>query len=365
MTNRPEKDDFTDLHDEYENCDFCSQKYKGYSIFKYSKGRCIDIDFYPKKMDKLGIVVDAEYELAYFEAKHPRVFKDQGVPDDIRSYADNLKYDNLPFKKDKKRCLALIDKKAAAKKSGLFQLKKIPLNKEYLDNCIANKQDRIFIGLQLRLGEISVAKISKNPTVGTGGIDEYQGIKDIDDQTRKTITGLRPKRLHHILTAYHTQETFNEGEVETFLTGVKDFIEEIDEAIHYKDADFKKLLGKIARLCFRWREKQAVSSEFIKETNDFILFRRKIGYNPVVEFIGIFFDDLIDDIIANNQAIKCQHCQLLASYFRNKKYCSKATDGRNCFGRHHSKQDYLRHKGKRLPVKRAWIKKARREIPGY
>ena len=89
-------------------------------------------------------------------------------------------------------------------------------------------------------------------------------------------------------------------------------------------------------------------------------FAVKAGY----EKIGLT-PDLIDDVITSNQLIRCNHCHLLATYFRNKKFCSKATDGRNCFGRHHSKQDYLRHKGKRLPVKRAWIKKARREIPGY
>jgi len=268
------------------------------------------------------------------------------------------------YSKDKKGCLALINKKVAAKKNGLFQLKTISLNKEYMDHCIANKQEKIFWGVQIQLNKISVAKINRNAPHGSG-IDGYKDIKDIDEQTRKIITELRPERIHHILTAYHTQETFDKGDVENFLTGSKDFIEEIDEVIHFKDSDFKKLLDKIASLCFLWRDKQKVSSEFIKDANDFIILRRKTGYNSAIEFIGLFFDDLINDVIANDQLIKCQHCHLLATYFRNKKFCSKATDGRNCFGRHHSKQDYLRHKGKRLPVKRAWIKKARREIPGY
>jgi len=364
MTNTPEKEHSIDLHDEYENCNFCSQKYKGYSILAYSKHAGIDIELFPKKTDELGIVVDAKYEATYFEARHPKPLQDQGIPSDILSYADYLKYANFPYNKNKKKCLTLINKKVVVKKGMIFDLKTIPLNKKYLESCITNKQDRIFIGSQIQLSEISVAKINKNAKDGMG-IDEYQNINDIGEQTRKFIMGLRPQQLHHILTAYHTQETFNEGDVETFLTSAKDFIEEVNETVHYKNVEFKKLLSKIARLCFIWREKQKVSSEFIKEANDFILFRRKTGYNPVVEFIGVFFDDLIDDIITNDQAIECQHCHLLASYFRNKKFCSKATDGRNCFGRHHSKQDYLRHKAKRLPVKRAWIKKTRREIPGY
>ena len=364
MKNKATKDEFTYLHDDYENCNFCAQKYKGYSIFEFSGGQSIDIEFFPKKMDELGIVVDAKYRLTYFEAKHPKAFKDQGIADDIPSYADYLKYENFMHDKDKKGCLALINKKVAAKKREIFQLNTIPFNKKYLDDCIGNKQERIYLGLRIQLDEISVAKINKDAPHGAG-IDAYKNIAEIDAGTRKVICGLKPERIHHILTAYHTQETFDEGDVENFLTGSKDFIEEIDEVIHYKDSDFMKLLKKISHLCFLWRDKQKASSEFIKEANDFTLLRRKIGYNPVIEFIGLFFDDLIDDVITSNQLIRCNHCHLLATYFRNKKFCSKATDGRNCFGRHHSKQDYLRHKGKRLPVKRAWIKKARREIPGY
>jgi len=364
MTKTPNKDNFPYVHDEYEGCKFCAQKYKGYSVFEHSDDIGINIEIFPKKMTELGIVVAAKYELIYFEARHPKGIKHQGTPDDLKSYADYLKSENSLYEKNKKIILVLINKKIAAKKRSLFQLKTIPVNNSYLDNCIANKQERIFLGVRVKLTEINVAKINKDAP-HCMGIDEYKKIRDIDEQARKTILSLRPERLHHILTAYHAQECFDEGDVENFLAGAKDLIEEIDEVVHYKDSDFKKLLGKIARLCFMWREKQTTSSEFIKEANDFILLRRKAAFNPVVEFIGIFFDDLINDAIAQEQLIECQHCHLLASYFRNKKFCSKATDGRNCFGRHHSKQDYLRHKGKRLPVKRAWIKKARREIPGY
>ena len=364
MTKTLNKDNFSYLHDEYEGCNFCAQKYKGYSIFEHSDSSGIDIELFPKRMDELGIVVAVKFALTFFEARHPKLIKDQGIPDDLKSYADYLKYENSLYEKDKKGMLALINKKVSTKKRGLFPLKTVPVNTKYLDECIANKQERIFLGAHIKLNDISIAKINKDAPHGMG-IDDYKNIRDIDEQTKKMIMGLRPDRLHHILTAYHTQESFDEGDVENFLTGAKNLIEEIDEVVHYKDTDFKKLLGKIARLCFMWREKQTASSEFIKEANDFILLRRKADFNPVFEFVGIFFDDLINDAIAREQLIECQHCHLLASYFRNKKFCSKATDGRNCFGRHHSKQDYLRHKGKRLPVKRAWIKKARREIPGY
>ena len=364
MTKTLDKNNFSYLHDEYEGSHFCAKKYKGHSVFEHSDSSGIDIELFPKKMDKLGIVVAAKYELTYFEARHPKPIKDQGIPDNLKSYADYLKNENSLYDKDKKGILALINKKVAAKKRGLFPLKTVPVNTKYLDDCIANKQERIFLGARITLTGISVAKTNKDAPHGMG-IDDYKNIRDIDEQTRKTILSLRPERFHHILTAYHTQESFDEGDVENFLTGAKDLIEDIDEVVHYKNADFKKLLGKIARLCFMWREKQTTSAEFIKEANDFILLRRKADSNPIIEFVGIFFDDLIKDAISQDQLIECQHCHLLASYFRNKKFCSKATDSRNCFGKHHSKQDYLRHKGKRLPVKRAWIKKARREIPGY
>lgn len=364
MTDFQNKNDFSYLHDEYEGCNFCSKKYKEYSIFKHSDDTGIDIELFPKKTDELGIVVDVKYGLTYFEALHPKLIKDQGIPDGLQSYTDYLKNENSVYSKDKKGVLAAINRKVAAKKRGLFPLKTVPVNNKYLDGCITKKQGRIFLGAHIKLTGISVAKINKDAPHGMS-IDEYKNIRNIDEQTRKFIMDLRPERIHHILTAYHTQETFDEGDVETFLTTAKDFIEKTNETVHYKDADFKKLLGKIARLCFMWREKQTASAKFIKEANDFILLRRKTDFNPIIEFIGVFFDDLIKDAITQEQLIECQHCYLLAAYFRNKKFCSKATDGRNCFGRHHSKQDYLRHKGKRLPVKRAWIKKVRREIPGY
>ncbi|MDD3374435.1 MAG: hypothetical protein PHY73_01760 [Candidatus Omnitrophica bacterium] len=364
MAETKKTDNFIYIHDDYEECNFCSQKYKDYGIFEYSGGQSIDIEFFPKKMDALGIVVDAKYWLTYFEAKHPKLLKDQGIPYDTSSYADYLKAENSMYKKNKRDVLAIINKKVASKKRGIFKLDTIPFDKEYLDNCIANKQERIFLGLRIHLNEISVAKINKDAPYGTG-IDSYKNISEVAPEIRDIISGLKPERIHHILTAYHTQESFDEGDVENFLTGAKDFIEEIDEVIHYKDSDFIKLLKNIARLCFLWRDKQKISSKFIKEANNFILLRREIRYNPVIEFIGLFFDDLINDAKENNQLIECAHCHLLAKYYRNKKFCSKTTDGKNCFAQYHSKKDYARHKAKRLNTKKAWINKTRKEIPGY
>ncbi len=71
---KPEnKNNFSYVHDEYEDCNFCSQKYKGYSVFEYQDSMEIDVEFFPKKMNELGIVVDAKYALTHFEARHSKV----------------------------------------------------------------------------------------------------------------------------------------------------------------------------------------------------------------------------------------------------------------------------------------------------
>ena len=87
MTKTLNKDNFSYLHDEYEGCNFCAQKYKGYSIFEHSDSSGIDIELFPKRMDELCIVVAVKFALTFFEARHPKLIKDQGIPDDLKSYA--------------------------------------------------------------------------------------------------------------------------------------------------------------------------------------------------------------------------------------------------------------------------------------
>lgn len=89
------------------------------------------------------------------------------------------------------------------------------------------------------------------------------------------------------------------------------------------------------------------------------------GVDIIEDLMKNLHESLVNDLIDKNQIIKCKHCGMFAKYFRGKKYCNKEMDGRNCRSLYHSRQDYYRHKQKRLKVKRDWMRKTRQEIPGY
>jgi len=381
------KDKFIYIHDDYESCHFCADTYHGYSIFEYGiedegavgtyedlglvyenlKPILIDITFHDKKMEKLGYVVDSQYGMTYFIAKHPRLLKKDGIPHTLHAYAEYLKENHRQDthkEKDatEKDYADLIESKIRSMKKTMFRLKDVPQNETYLKECISQSPNKFLFGIKIRQAKIYAAKINKDDS---SGVDDYKDLKDLEPHLKTAITSLNPAPSHNILAAYYDQEEFDEGAIRHFLFAGKQLIESTNETVYLKDAEFEALLEKVAYLCHLWKEKKEISNKFFKEANDFILYKRTVPANPVVDFAASFFDSLISNMKANNQLIECEHCHLLAKYFRNKKFCSKLTDGRNCFGKHHSKQDYLRHKTKRLNTKRAWIKKTRKEIPGY
>ena len=364
---------FIYIHDDYDVCHFCAETYHNYNLYEYGCGDTefepivIDITFQRMKMEKLGYVVDAQYGMTYFIAKHPRLIKKDGIPNTLQTYAKYLQENHRQDPHKEKGATGkdysdLIKSKVQNMKTAMFHLKDVPQNKDYLKECIAQKPDQFLFGIKILQGKICAAKINKDDP---SGIDHYKDLDNLEPNLKTAITSLKPAPSYNILAAYYDQEEFDEDAIKHFLYAGKQLIESTNEAIYLKDAEYEALLGKIAYLCHLWKEKKNISDKFFKEANDFILYRRTVTANPVVDFVGTFFDSLIDDMKAQHQLIECKHCHLLAKYFRNKKFCSKATDGRNCFGKHHSKQDYLRHKAKRLNTKRAWIKKARKEIPGY
>lgn len=380
-------DKFIYIHDDYEECHFSAETYHGYSIFEYGieeegavgsyedlgliygnlKPIIIDITFPDEKMKKLGYVVDAQYGMTYFIAKHPRLLKKDGIPHTLQGYTEYLKESHRQNTHKEKGATEkdysdLIKSKVQNMKKVMFHLKDVPQNKAYLKECIAQNPDQFLFSIKIRQAKICAAKINKD---NSSGVDDYKDLNDLEPNLKTAITSLNPTPLYNILAAYYLREEFDEGRIKEFLYFGKQLIESTNEAVYLKDAEFETLLGKIAYLCHLWKEKKEISNKFFEEANNFILYRRKVPANPMVDFIGSFFDSLIADMKAHDQLIECAHCYLLAKYFRNKKFCSKLTDGRNCFGKHHSKQDYLRHKTKRLNTKRAWIKKTRKEIPGY
>lgn len=77
------------------------------------------------------------------------------------------------------------------------------------------------------------------------------------------------------------------------------------------------------------------------------------------------FTNLTDEMIRRKIIIKCQECGFFAIYRHAKKFCSLAVDGQDCSKRHFSKLDYVKHRQKRLETRKAWIRKTRKEIPGY
>lgn len=381
-------DKFIYIHDDYEECHFCAETYHGYSIFEYGienegavgtyeeLGLChgnvkpilIDVTFHDQKMKKLGYVVDAQYGMTYFIARHPRLLKKENIPHTPQTYAEYLRESHRRYKSDAAKNVTEKDysnhikSKILVMKKNMFQLKDVPQNKSYLKECVAQDHDQFLFGIKIRQAKICAAKINKDDL---SGVDDYKNLNDLEPHLKTAITSLNPAPSYNILAAYHDEEEFDEGAINHFLFAGKQLIESTNETIYLKDAEFETLLKKISYLCHLWKEKKEISKKFFEEANNFILYRRTVRANPVVDFVGSFFDSLIDDMKANDQLLECAHCHLLAKYFRNKKFCSKSTDGRNCFGKHHSKQDYIRHKAKRLNTKRAWIKKTRKEIPGY
>ncbi|HLF18992.1 MAG TPA: hypothetical protein VI749_08935 [Candidatus Omnitrophota bacterium] len=364
-------DKFIYIHDDYDHCKFCAETYQRYRIYEYGTdfdSFVIDITFHDKKMKKLGYVVDAQYEMTYFIAQHPRLLKKEGIPHNPQTYAQYLKEYHLQSinaaAKDsiEKDYDDLIKSKVESMKKSIFPLKDVPQNEAYLKECIAESPDKFLFGIKIRPGKICAARINKDDS---SGIDNYQNFDDLKSDLKNTIISLNPKPSFNVLAAYYLQEEFDEDDIRQFLFAGKKLIENTNEFIYLKDAEFEALIENVACLCHLWKEKKKISKKFFEEANNFILYRRNTSANPVVDFIGLFFDSLIDDMKANHQLIECAHCRLLARYFRNKKFCNKTTDGRNCFGQYHSKKDYSRHKTKRLKAKREWIKKARKEIPGY
>lgn len=373
MAETKKTDNFIYIHDDYEACHFCAETYQDYAIYEYGVDdidfdpAVIDITFHDKKMEKLGYVVDAQYELTYFIARHPRLLKKDGIPHTHQTYTQYLQENHQQDTHKEKGATEkdytdLIKTKVQNMKKAMFPLKDVRQNKDYLKECIAESPDKFLFNIKVRLGKICAAKINKDDS---NGIDNYQDLDGLPSDLKNKILSLNPKPIFNVLAAYYLQEEFDEDAIRKFLFFGKQLFESTNEFVYLKDAEFEALIDHVAYLCHIWKERKKLSKKFFDEANNFILLRRKMSGNPVIDFIGLFFDSLVEDMKANNQLIECAHCHLLARYYRNKKFCSKTTDGKNCFAQYHSKKDYARHKAKRLNTKKAWINKTRKEIPGY
>jgi hypothetical protein len=77
------------------------------------------------------------------------------------------------------------------------------------------------------------------------------------------------------------------------------------------------------------------------------------------------FVNLTDELIRKKIIIKCKECGFFAIYRSGKKFCSPTTDGQDCSRRYFSRLDYARHRQRRLETRKAWMRKTRKEIPGY
>lgn len=105
--------------------------------------------------------------------------------------------------------------------------------------------------------------------------------------------------------------------------------------------------------CFTFRLKDAEQL-----LNDFF---NQVKPNTALEkFLISFYESFGKECINNNWLITCKNCNSYTTYFRTKKFCSKT-----CSKRFHSKQDYRKYRAKRLPLRRAWMQKTRKEIPHY
>lgn len=78
-----------------------------------------------------------------------------------------------------------------------------------------------------------------------------------------------------------------------------------------------------------------------------------------------FFISLTQELIRKKIIIRCQNCDFFARYYPGKKFCSPRTDGLDCSRAYFSRQDYHRHRDKRLPAIKARMRQFRLDMPGY
>jgi hypothetical protein len=207
-------DKFIYIHDDYEACHFCADTFHGYSIFEYGieeegavgiyedLGLCygnvkpilIDVTFHDKKMKKRGYVVDAQYGMTYFIAKHPRLVKKDKIPHTLQTYAEYLKENHRQYTHKEKSATEkdysdLIKSKVQNMKKMMFHLKDVPQNKAYLKECISQSPDKFLFGIKVRQAKICAAKINKDDS---SGVDNYKDLNDLEPNLKTAITSLNP-----------------------------------------------------------------------------------------------------------------------------------------------------------------------------
>lgn len=365
---------FSYLSDDFKESWYGLEKYKGYNLISYPIGH--EISFSPTKLKPLNIVVRTTYDIRIFEMGKADFFESENMPYDIFSYKKYLENEaknsiDLYCKhlaKEKKEVTEniknSISKAISLKKKQSFMLSNIKHNQKYLDDCISQKQSNIYISSEIKLNNILVGK---DKYVDSDVDNGCKDIKKCDTKIKNTILGLKPENIYHLAIPFLKPEEDweSEGVTEEFFVAVKDIIEDTNETVFIRKTVYNNLLSLTSDICYQWRENKEVNERVLDLINAFVDYKEINPYNPVIEFVSLFYNDLIQDILKNKKAIKCNHCGLLAKYFRNKKFCSKDVDKRNCFKNFHSKNDYYTHKEKRLPVKRAWMQKTRKEIKGY
>jgi len=129
-------------------------------------------------------------------------------------------------------------------------------------------------------------------------------------------------------------------------------------------ADFIKFLRKIRQSIECFEKSKNINKNYCGILNEL---SKKLPKEQDItaDIIFLFLNSFIETLIKNKSIIVCKNCGSFAKYFRNKKFCSKNVDGRNCLQRYFSNLDYKKFRAKRLKVKRAWMQKTRKEIPNY
>jgi len=123
---------------------------------------------------------------------------------------------------------------------------------------------------------------------------------------------------------------------------------------------YNRILESTGRLGHEWIESNTISKHYLKRLNQL---KKGIGDStyPLTNFCYKFFDDLIDDLTTQKQIVKCQNCGDFCKYYRNKKFCSLTSDGKNCGKSASNDRDYQAHKPERQ-AKAAEYQRKRRAL---
>ncbi len=110
--------------------------------------------------------------------------------------------------------------------------------------------------------------------------------------------------------------------------------------------EYCRILKSIGSLSYEWIKQREITRDCVNRLNKLNGSMGKRTY-PVMNFCGQFLDDLIDDLTAQRKIRKCLRCKDFFEYnprVAHKKFCSFASEGKDCGKKAGYKRWYEKHK---------------------